>query len=166
MYRIVAALVIALSAVTAAAAEPAAPSPHFAGMGYLAGHCWLGSFPGGKLTDEHCYEWVYGDVFVRDRHVVRGGPAEYLGESLYAWDARRGGLSYHYWDSTGGTSHGEVKQEADALVFPADEYESDGEAILFRANWKRLDDQRYEAVTEQKSADGWKEIRRITYRRK
>jgi hypothetical protein len=149
-----------------AAAEAPQPPAHFAAMAYLAGHCWLGQFPGGKLTDEHCYDWVYGGYFLRDRHVVRGGPEDYFGETMYAWDAKRGAVVYQYWDSTGGTSHGETRTDGNTLLFPADEYVNDGEPTLFRAKWKRLDDDRYEAVTEQEIPDGWKEIRRIVYRRR
>lgn len=48
----------------AAAAEPAA---HFAPQAFLAGHCWKGTFPDGKRTDLHCYEWVYDGAFLREQ---------------------------------------------------------------------------------------------------
>ena len=36
-----------------------APSP-YQPLAFLVGHCWRGTFPGGKVTDEHCFSWVYG----------------------------------------------------------------------------------------------------------
>lgn len=28
-------------------------------LAFLVGHCWKGTFPGGKQTDEHCFSWIY-----------------------------------------------------------------------------------------------------------
>jgi hypothetical protein len=61
--------------------QPSAPD--FRPFEFLVGDCWVGSFPDGKATDEHCFEWVYDRKFIRDRHVVRNGEAPYFGEALY-----------------------------------------------------------------------------------
>jgi hypothetical protein len=53
-------------------------------LAFLAGHCWKGSFPGGKQTDEHCFTWIYEGKFLRDRHTVHGeGQPDSLGESIF-----------------------------------------------------------------------------------
>src|SRR5512144_1524092 len=71
------------------------PSP-FAPLEFLVGSCWVGTFPDGKQTDEHCFEWVFDRKFIRDRHTVRGG-APYEGESLYSWDAKANRIAFSYW---------------------------------------------------------------------
>ena len=65
----------------------------------MVGDCWVGTFPDGKATDEHCFEWVYDRKFIRDRHVVRNGEAPYFGEALYGWDAKEKRLAFWYWNS-------------------------------------------------------------------
>ena len=79
---------LALAAAQPASARPAPPAPAtteaaqpFAGMKFLLGHCWQGTFADGKV-DTHCFEPVYGGKFIRDRHQVTGG---YGGETLYRW---------------------------------------------------------------------------------
>ena len=66
-------LIVALLVPMAARAEPSA---HFAPQAFLAGSCWRGTFPDGKRTDEHCYEWVYAGQFLRDRHTHPDATAE------------------------------------------------------------------------------------------
>ena len=72
-------LLLSTLAAGAAAAEP--PTP-YQPLAFLAGHCWKGSFPGGKLTDEHCFSWIYDGKFLRDVHTLRGaGRPDAQGES-------------------------------------------------------------------------------------
>jgi len=36
------------------------PDAAFQPLDFLAGSCWRGTFPDGKATDAHCFDWVYG----------------------------------------------------------------------------------------------------------
>jgi hypothetical protein len=132
----------------AAAAEPA-PSP-YQPLAFLVGHCWRGTFPGEKVTDEHCFSWVYGGKFVRDQHVVRhgAGKPDELGESIYLWDAAAGQLQYLYIESDGGFSRGSVTNEGEALVFPPTHYAENGQEQTYRSRWQRAGDGAYDVVTE------------------
>ncbi len=68
-----AAAAIVLAGMSMSAPAQAPPSP-YQPLAFLVGHCWKGTFPEGKATDEHCFSWIYGGKFVRDEHVVhRGG---------------------------------------------------------------------------------------------
>jgi hypothetical protein len=131
----------------AGAADPAAP---YAPLAFLVGHCWKGTFPDGKATDEHCFSWVYSGKFVRDQHVVhRGaGQADDLGESIYLWDSGAKQLQYLYIESAGGFSRGTVSAEGDALVFPPTHYRENGAEQTYRSRWQRSGDNAYEVVTE------------------
>jgi hypothetical protein len=145
-------LAAAGSALMAQAAPPAptpATSP-YQPLAFLIGHCWLGTFPGGAVTDEHCFSWVYGDKFVRDRHVVHKGAGreDQLGESLYMWDASHAQLRYLYIESAGGFSQGAVKSSGDTLVFPPTHYAEDGQEQIYRSRWQRAGEHGYDVITE------------------
>ena len=85
--------VIALVAAAALSAGPIGRQPtestRFKPIEFVVGSCWTGTFPDGRQTDEHCFDWLFGHRFVRDRHIVRGGPY-YEGETIYSWDPSYG----------------------------------------------------------------------------
>jgi hypothetical protein len=140
---------------SSAPAAPPAPSP-YEPLAFLIGHCWKGTFPGGNVTDVHCFSWVYGDKFVRDEHLVHRGPGhEDQGESLYLWDAASGQLQYLYIESAGGFSRGTVSQEGDALVFPPSHYSENGEEQTYRSRWQRSGEHAYEVITEFSVKGNW-----------
>lgn len=130
-----------------AAAQPASP---YQPLSFLVGYCWKGTFADGKVTDEHCFTWVYGGKFVRDQHVVhRGeGKPDDLGESIYVWDQAAKQLQYLYIESAGGFSRGTVAADGDALVFPPTHYAQDGEEQTYRSRWQRSGEAAYEVMTE------------------
>ena len=139
-----------------AAAPHVAPSP-YQPLAFLVGHCWRGSFPGGQVSDEHCFSWVYGGKFVRDQHVVRhgGGKPDDLGESIYLWDAATGQLQYLYIESDGGFSRGTVSRQGETLVFPPTHYAQDGQEQTYRSRWQRTGDAGYDVVTEFQVKGQW-----------
>jgi hypothetical protein len=150
------ALCAALAGAGAACAADTAPSP-YQPLAFLVGHCWRGSFPGGKVTDEHCFSWVYGGKFVRDQHVLRhaDGAPDDQGESIYLWDAAAGQLQYLYIESGGGFSRGSVTQEGQALVFPPTHYAENGQQQTYRSHWQRAGQGAYDVVTEFLVKDKW-----------
>jgi len=137
----------------AASAEPA---PHFQPQAFLAGHCWKGTFPDGQQTDEHCFEWVYGGKFLRDRHVV--SKDAYGGETIYFWDADAKAVHYLYFNTAGGVSRGSVAARDDGtLVFPEERYSAEGVEQVYRSSWRREGDDAYLVLTEIQTPEGWKE---------
>jgi hypothetical protein len=142
---------------TAAAAGASAMAAAFEPLAFLVGHCWKGTFPDGKMTDEHCFSWIYGGKFVRDEHVVHkgGGQPDGFGESIYVWDAPSGQLQYLYIESAGGFSRGIVSSENDALVFPAATYSEKGQVQTYRSRWQRIGSDAYDVVTEFRDGDRW-----------
>src|SRR5262249_14364947 len=137
-----------------ASAEPAAV---YQPLAFLAGHCWKGTFPDGKQTDEHCFSWIYGGKFLRDEHTVRGpGHADMRGESIYFWNSSAGKLEYLYIEDQGGHSRGLVDAaESGTLKFPSTNFEQDGQTQVYRSQWQRVGDNAYEVLTEFQSKDGW-----------
>src|SRR5260370_22606213 len=102
-----------------AQAQAQAPPSPYQPLAFLVGHCWKGTFPDGKATDEHCFSWIYGGKFVRDEHVVHGeGHPDGCGESIYVWDPASRQLQYLYIESAGGFRRGPVSGEGGALGFP------------------------------------------------
>ncbi len=58
MHRPLTAFALAGLAVGSSAAPAAEPAELLKPMSFLAGHCWKGTFPDGKTTDEHCFAWM------------------------------------------------------------------------------------------------------------
>jgi hypothetical protein len=139
----------ALIACDARAASDASASG-YQPLAFLIGHCWKGTFPDSHVTDEHCFSWVYGGKFVRDRHVLRpgAGKSDALGESIYLWDATAKELQYLYIESAGGFSRGTVSADGDALIFPPTPYQENGESRIYRSRWQRSGEHAYDVITE------------------
>src|SRR3954470_18342726 len=88
------------------AALPMAPScaadrlaPELQPFAFLAGSCWRATFPGGQMTDTHCFSLILNGHFLRDRHIVSHAPDPYLGETIYRWDTAAGRVRYDYYAS-------------------------------------------------------------------
>jgi len=160
------AILVALAWPLTVAAQPAVqPAPHFAPQAFLAGSCWKGTFPDGKSVDEHCYEWVYGGKFLRDRHTVTGGGAPYSGETIYFWDAPSKTVQYIYINVLGGYSRGTVTTRDGMLVFPEEHYSEGKGEQTYRTQWQRDGDDAYLTITEVKTESGWKEAWRVRMQR-
>lgn len=150
-----------LGAATQARAQVA--PPNFAPLEFLVGSCWLGTFPDGKQTDEHCFEWVFDRKFIRDRHVVRGGPP-YQGESMYGIDPATKALSYWYWTSQGQVVIGRVEYQADSIVFPSRYQGANGE-VEIKAVWTRTGPDGYRVSQSQRAGAEWKPLFSMTFTR-
>lgn len=157
-----------LSSAAAAAAVLAALTAHASGdspraelqpLAFLAGYCWQGAFPGGKVTDEHCFTWVYGGKFLRDRHTVHRGEGhpDDLGETIYLWDSAAHQLQYFYIESDGGSLRGTVTPEGGVLKFPESVYVDEGGGQQgVRSQWHVLSDHAaYDVLTEFRRGDEW-----------
>jgi hypothetical protein len=149
------AVVCGLSLLLACPAR-AQPEPPYQPLAFLAGHCWKGTLPDGKQTDEHCFSWIYGGKFLRDLHTVKGaGPEASLGESIYFWNSSDKQLEYLYIESQGGFSRGSVATDQDALVFPSASYVENGRTQTYRSRWQRIGGNAYDVITEFYSKDSW-----------
>lgn len=149
--------ILVLGLAQAAAPKGAEPREAFAPMAFLAGSCWMGTFPDGKARDEHCFEWVYEGKFLRDRHVVTGARAPYGGETLYAWDPDKKKVVYWYWTSQGAFSTGEVEFEPGEVVFP-ERHVSEAGVRELRSVWRRTGEDRYRVSTAERADGAWKEL--------
>jgi hypothetical protein len=132
------------------------PDPAYHPLAFLAEHCWKGAFPGGKQSDEHCFSWVYGGKFLRDRHTLRTeGKPSGKGESIYFWNSAAKQLEYLYIESDGGFSRGPVSVENNALVFPDTTFVENGKTMVYRSRWQHSGTNAYDVVTEFKSKEAW-----------
>ena len=151
-------LLLSLALPLAALADTASP---YQPLAFLVGSWWKGDLPQQgalKQTDEHCFSWVYPGLFIRDQHRVHKGDGnpDYLGETVYYWDAKSKQLDYLYIESDGGHSGGTVEANGDALVFPATDYVDEGKTQTYRSRWQRAGDGAYDVITEFKLGDAWK----------
>ena len=118
-----------------------------------------------KRTDEHCFEWLYGGQYLRDRHVVTGAPKPYAGETLYYFDASSKSVQYLYINVLGGASRGSVVSREGVLEFPEDKYSDGEQEQTYRSSWTRDGDDAYFVLTEVRAGEGWKEAWRIRMER-
>ncbi|MEX2126361.1 MAG: hypothetical protein WD795_20880 [Woeseia sp.] len=153
---------LALSMATAHAADDSPLSP----FGFLAGHCWSGEFEESGATDTHCYTWVFGGKHLRDVHVVSGEEPDYRGETIYSVEGTSGDIIFRYWNSLGGVSDGRIELEDGAILAPGGTYVGeDGKAREFRSSLRQIDDMHYEALTEERIDDEWRNFSRVTFTR-
>jgi len=117
----------------------------------------VGTFPDGKATDEHCFQWVFDRKSIRDRHVVRNGPAPYAGETLYGWDPENKRLGFWYWNSEGEILTGAVEYASESIVFPTRQVTDQG-TVELRATWTHTGQDRYRVEQSQRVGDAWKPL--------
>ena len=145
-----------LSALALDAPAPGAPNP-LQPLQFLVGHCWSGELPRGMGRDTHCFEPMYGGKFIRDKHVVKGKNGDYLGETIYGFDARSKQIAYWYFSSDGDIDQSSVLPVADGFDFP-ERHLTQPQDVVMRTHWKRLGDNGYEAINERKDAEGKWEV--------
>lgn len=157
-----------LATVLVTAPAPAAAqtdsTAHFQPFSFLAGSCWKGAFPGGGAEDEHCFEWVYGGKFLRDRHVVTGAKTPYAGETLYAWDAKAQRVIYWYVGSDGNHSTGHAEYRPEGIVFPETHVSASGTREI-RNTWTRMGDDAYRVEVVELTKEGVKPLWTMELRR-
>lgn len=155
---------LAVTAITAAPPNFPGPTPDFRPLQFLVGHCWVGAFPDGRATDEHCFEWVFDRKFIRDRHLVRGRAAPYEGETLYGWDARAARITWWYWNSDGDVLTGTVDVTPHGLVFPT-RLETPQGPVELRATWIRTGPDTYRVDQAKRDGDRWAPLWTMEFRR-
>jgi hypothetical protein len=159
-------LLLPIRGVLAQEAKPA-ERPNFAPLEFLVGSCWVGTFPDGKQTDEHCFEWVFDKKFIRDRHVVRGGAEPYQGETIYRWDPVTKQIAYTYWASNGLVITGTAEGTPDGVVFPSRYSTAKGD-VEIKALWRRTGADGYRTSQSQRAAgdSAWKPMWAMEFKRK
>ncbi len=154
-------LAVALQGVPGEVAEPRGS---LGPLEFLVGSCWIGTFPDGVKTDEHCFEWMFDRKFIRDRHVVRGGEP-YQGESILGWDGNTKRLAFWYWNSDGVITVGRILYTKNGIVFP-ERYSAPSGEVELEALWTRVGQDGYRVLQRQRTGTGWKTLWTMELRRK
>lgn len=155
------AMILAIQAVTpapmlAAELQPLAP---------MVGSCWRATFPGGARTDTHCYTLMLGGRYVRDVHVVAGGPRPYGGESIYRWDPQSRRIRYDYYASDGGFSSGFAAATPGGIDFPEETYVGgDGQTMVLRTVQTNIGET-YSRTTSARQGESWRELWTLRFTR-
>ena len=154
----------ALPMVPASAADSLAPE--LRPFAFLAGACWRASFPGGQMTDTHCFSPILNGHFLRDRHVVSHAPDPYVGETIYRWDASAGRIHYDYYASDGSHSAGTAQAAANGLSFLDEQHDAaGGNAMQIRSTWTREGTDTYDVLAETRTGDSWRTLFRLRFTR-
>jgi hypothetical protein len=164
--RFLAAMLALAASATWTAGARAEPADALKPMAFLAGHCWKGTFPDGRGTDEHCFEWRLGGRALRDTHTVRApGKPDYVGETTYYVDPATHRAAFLYVENLGGISRGAMQGTPTGLAFTDATYADDSGAMTYRATWTRKGDDAYEAWSEAQGKDGWQTMFKLLMRR-
>jgi len=160
-------IVLAALAQPAAAATPAAAPAGFGWFGALAGSCWQGDHPGGRMRDRQCYSIQFGQFMRGTITLTRPGPlapSARQGDSVFAWDTARNRMIFYFWSSDGRHGISEGYYDGDALVFPLAPA-SAGQAPGRRTVWRRLDADRFRVSVQTSTDAAWAEHFAVTYER-
>lgn len=152
-------LLVAL-ALLACAAPARAQEDRLAPLLFLNG-CWTGTFEGGSVRDDRCFEPMLDGRALRDRHTVVG--VGYGGETIYAWNAETRRIEVTYFANDGGLMTGRVAEEDGVLWMRDGRYVSPrGDVQNLRSRWVRTAEG---FVTETEREDGgeWRPLMRIRY---
>jgi hypothetical protein len=140
----------------ASAGALADPVEQLQPLAFLAGQCWRADSPGPRFVDEHCYSWVYGGAALRDIHTrILPSQPDYVGETIYYYNADSKKIEYLQFDSSGANGSGSVQAAPKGLVFAPAALRLPGKTITVRAKWTRADDQSYEMLSELKNGAKW-----------
>jgi hypothetical protein len=150
-------LAVVLSTAASFAQSPAPPTDPLKPLAFLAGSCWIGPFPDGKSTDEHCFEWMFDGKFLRDLHIVTGAAKPYAGESVFGWDAKEKKVTYWYFNSLGNYSVGTAEFTPDGILFPERHVTEKG-VIEMKALWRRDGADAYTVTQQRREGDTWKTL--------
>ena len=144
-----------------AAQAPAAPAlaAELQPLASLVGSCWRATFPNGTTTDTHCYTAMLGGRYIRDLHIVEGGPAPYSGESIYRWDPQARRIHYDYYASDGGYSGGFAEPTATGIIFPEDNYIGPNGQTMVLRTVQTGSGETHARTTSARQPDGsWREL--------
>ena len=148
-----------IAALAAQASVSPTLAPELRPLAALVGSCWRATFPNSTNTDTHCYTMMLGGRYIRDVHVVEGGPAPYSGESIYRWDPQARRIRYEYYASDGGFSGGFADPIPAGIDFPEEAYVGgDGQTMVLRTV-QTGSGEAYARTTSARQADGsWREM--------
>jgi hypothetical protein len=147
-----------------APADGAQDAGPLAPLAFLAGSCWKGTFPGGTVTDEHCFQWKYGTHFLEDHHVVRGEAEPYEGETTYAWDAQQKRIVFWYVALPGFYTQGSVTPSGQTLSF-TETIVAAGDAPELKTTWTRNGPDAFTVRTVAVTAGVEREVRVVEMKR-
>ena len=157
------ALILAMQA--AGAAPPSVLAAELQPLAPLVGSCWRATFPGDTSTDTHCYTAMLVGRYIRDVHVVAGGPSVYSGETIYRWDTQARRIRFDYYASDGGYSSGFADPTPSGFDFPSDYVGGDGSTLTMRTVQTASGDG-YSRTTSARQPDGsWREMWTLRFTR-
>jgi hypothetical protein len=159
-------LLMTLPLVTVDAQEPTKELLPFAS---LVGKAWVGEFPGGNMTDEQTFEWIFGGKFLRSVHKVvnTDGATVYEGETIFAWHPNGKTIVWWYFNATGGFITGTITQADDGWVFEGINHSPPPQPQKVRGVWRIKSDSEWESVQYFLSeTDEWRETFTMTFRPK
>ena len=131
----------------------------------MVGHCWQGELKDAGSIDTHCWRSALDGQYVVDAHVVRGKTPDYSGDTYFRWNKDKGVIEFWYFNSLGEVSKGTATPVEGGLDFPEERYEGEDGTRVFRSRLRWHDAAHYRMVTEEQTAEGWREFMAVDFSR-
>jgi hypothetical protein len=132
---------------------PVLPDPNLRPLAFLAGSCWRATFPIGRAVDTHCFTWMFGGRFHRDRETMsRTG---FASETIYHWDAAARQIRWYFYTSRGVLSSGTASGTDNGLTFAYRSSEF-GRPVAARVTWRRDGADAYVETTQFRERGRWR----------
>lgn len=132
---------------------PILPDPNLRPLAFLAGSCWRATLPLGRAVHTHCFTWVFGGHFLRERYRVT--QSDDAGETLYRWDQAARQIRWDYYSSRGVLGSGIASGTAYGLAFTFQSPEN-GRSIPTRVEWRRVGADSYVETTQFRERRRWR----------
>ena len=161
-------LALACLTVPLFAAESEGPTEELQQLGSLVGKVWVGEFPGGNMTDEQRFEWIFEKKFLRNTHRVidAEGKVTYEGETIFAWHPAGQTLVWWYFNATGGFITGTITESEAGWEFEGINHSPPPQPPRVRGLWKIVSEDEWQSTQYFYDSGEWKETFTITFRPK
>jgi hypothetical protein len=132
---------------------PVLPNPNLRPLAFLVGSCWRATLGPGGGTDTHCFTWMSGGHFLRDRRGdAQGGLA---GEMIFRWDPAARQIRWDYYSSRGRLGSGSATSTGHGVVFAFRSSEF-GPSVATRVEWRRDGANAYVETSQFRERGRWR----------
>ena len=157
---------LSLAAAFLAGAPAIAEESGFSHLANLAGHCFEGVEEASGDQELRCYEWVFGDKFIREHLTVKVGDETYKGETLYSFDAGENHLDFTYWSSDGGVGEGSGTAVDNGIEYGEERFRTpDGHVMVLQQRLEVVSDTSFVFAMYQQAGEDWVALRRTVLTR-
>jgi hypothetical protein len=132
---------------------PVLPDPNLRPLAFLAGSCWRATYPLGHAVDTHCFTWMFGGRFLRERQSVT--QSGFASETIYHWASASRQIQWTNYSSRGSPHSGTASGTGHGLAF-AFRSSDFVRPTAARVEWRRDGADSYIETTQYRERGRWR----------